>query len=229
MCAQLVQPFNTFVINVNWRYNLVIILLAVVLFKYSNAQSIITFDAGQVVSTYKFTDEQGQEKGFSSNITGCFSIGYQKLSPNGLFLRTNVGMRKGGASLIYNEVKADWNVQYADASVGVGYMATKWRVKPYLSASPYFAYMLKAEQTIGSDTYDIKHNKSMVMNDYGVYISPGFKVALSNTIGFYAEYKQIIGLQNLENTAGQKSYNRGFSLNLGVAIAIVKYNYVTTK
>lgn len=196
---------------------------------YSAAQSNVTFDAGQVFSTFKFTDAQGeQEKGFSNNIAGCFSLGYQYVQNNGLFIRANIGMRKAGASMIYNETNVIWNLQYADANLGLGYMLNKWRLKPYLSVSPYVGYMLKANQTIGPDTYDIMQNKSIKTTDYGLFFSPGLKIALSNIISFYAEYKYILGLQNLEKS-NQKSYNRGFSINLGISVAIIKYNYVTSK
>lgn len=197
--------------------------------KPSIAQSNVTFDAGQIFSTFKFIDNQGnQEKDLTSNITGCFSLGYHYLLNNGLFIRTNIGMRKAGASKMYNEMNVVWNIQYADANLGLGYMLNKWRVKPYFSASPYFAYMLRANQTIGPDNYDIKKNESIKTTDFGLSLSPGVKIALSNYIAFYAEYKYILGLQNLEKS-DQKSYNRGFSINLGISVTIVKYNYVTTQ
>jgi hypothetical protein len=206
-------------------------ILFVVLFfvKHSSAQSNVTFDAGQVFSTYKYTDSQGNtEKDLTSNITGCFSLGYQYVKYNGLFIRTNMGMRKAGASMTVDEMNISWNVQYADANIGLGYMFNKWRLKPYFSASPYFAYMLRANQTIGPDNYDILKNKSLKTTDYGLFLSPGFKIALSNYISFYAEYKYILGLQNLENSSNQQSFNRGFSINLGVAVTIIKYKYITT-
>ena len=195
------------------------------------AQSTITFDAGQLFSTYKYTDSQGEIKDFSQNISGCFSLGYHYTTSSGLFFRVGLGMRKGGASLEYNEMNVEWNIQYADVNAGVGYILNKWRVKPYLSVSPYYAYALKGEQTMGQDKYDILKNKTMSPTDYGVYAVPGLKVDLSNTISFYAEYRQLFGLQNLETASGsgQKTYNRGFSINLGVAVSIIKYNYVTTQ
>lgn len=193
------------------------------------AQSIVTFDAGQVFSTYKYTDSQGNtEKNLTNNIAGCFSIGYHYKVQNGLFVRTNIGMRKAGASMLVDGMNVSWNVQYADANIGLGYLLNNWRLKPYVSVSPYFGYMLLANQTIGSDNYDIKKNKSMAATDFGVFFSPGLKVALSNYIAFYAEYKYILGLQNLEKSAGQKSFNRGFSINLGVSVTILKYKHVTT-
>ncbi len=197
--------------------------------KHSIAQSNVTFDAGQVFSTYKFIDTLGnKENDFTNNIGGRFSIGYQHAQNNGLFIRTNIGMRKAGASIIVDEINVSWDIQYADASVGLGYVLDKWRLKPYFSASPYFGYMLKGNQTIGADNYDIKKNKAIKTTDLGIFFSPGLKIALSNNISFYTEYNYILGLQNLEKT-NQKSFNRGFSINLGISVAIIKYNYVTTQ
>jgi len=197
--------------------------------KPSNSQSSITFDAGQVFSTFNYTDTKGnRENDFSNNISGCFSLGYHYAQNNGLFFRSNIGMRKGGASIMDDGINVNWMLQYASANVGLGYMHDKWRLKPYFSVSPYYAYLLKGNQTIGPDNYDIKKNKSLKTTDLGLYFSPGFKMALSNYISFYTEFNYILGLQNLEESA-QKSFNRGFSINLGVAIAIIKYNYVTTQ
>jgi hypothetical protein len=208
----------------------IILLIALLVTKRSISQSSITFDAGQVFSTYKFTDAQGvQEKDFTDNITGCFSLGYQFTTQGGLFIRSNVGMRKAGASNEYNGIPVSWNLQYADADVGVGYILNKWRLKPYVYAAPYFGYLLKANQTIGSNTYDILKNKSVKTSDYGVFLSPGLKITLSNYISCYVEYKYILGLNNTETATDQKSYNRGFSINLGVAVSLIRYNYVTVK
>ncbi len=140
-------------------------------------------------------------------------------------------MRKGGASLDYNKRNVEWILNYADINVGVGYIFSKYRVKPYIVAAPYFAYMVKGQQTIGQTKYDIKKDKTLSPMDYGVCVIPGVKVEVSNTISFYTEYRQLIGLQNLETNAGngQKTYNRAFSFNLGVSVAIIRYNYVTTQ
>jgi hypothetical protein len=206
---------------------LIILIINVFVTKHLAAQSALNIDAGEVFSTFKYSDSNGSEKNFTSNITSCFSLGYQYTANSGLFIKANVGLRKAGASFVYNKTNIDWNLQYTTVDLGVGYILNKWRLKPYISASPYFAYMLKGEETLGQYSYDIKQNKSMSGTDFGVYISPGVKIALSNFVSFYAEYKQILGLQNLETTTGQASYNRGFSVNLGIAITFLKYNYVT--
>lgn len=211
--------------------SLCFVFLLTMFSNFSNAQSTVTFDAGQLFSTFKYTDSQGEINDFANNISGCFSVGYSYIGQNGILVRANAGMRKAGASLVYNETNFDWNLQYADIQIGAGYVLNRWMLKPYILASPYFAYLLKGNQQIGENTYDVIKNKTMSTLDYGVCVVPGLKVSLTNTIAFYAEYKQLLGLQNLEksSTNNQKTFNRGFSVNLGIAISFIKYNYVTTQ
>lgn len=212
------------------RYTFLLFSLLLLSFT-STAQSTVTFDAGQTFSTFKYSDSQGPINDFSNNITGCFSLGYSYIGQNGIVIRSTAGMRKAGASLVYNETNFDWNLQYTDIHIGAGYVFNRWMVKPYFVASPYFAYMLKGRQEIGENSYDVVKNRTMSTLDYGVCFVPGLKISLTNTIAFYAEYKQILGLQNLEmsSTNNQKTFNRGFSVNLGIAISFIKYNYVTTQ
>jgi hypothetical protein len=212
-------------------YSFISLLTIVLCYNSSKAQSTVTFDAGQTFSKFKYSDSQGAITDFTNNISGCFSVGYNYIGQNGIIIRSNAGMRKGGASLVYNETNVDWNLQYTDLNIGAGYSFNRWMVKPYVVVLPYVAYMLKGEQKIGDNTYNVIKNKTMSTLDYGVCFVPGLKVALTNTVAFYAEYKQILGLQNLEvtSTNNQKTFNRGFSVNLGVAISFIKYNYVTTQ
>jgi hypothetical protein len=137
-----------------------------------------------------------------------------------LFIRINTGLRKAGASMIYEGSNINWNIQYADANIGLGYMYNKWRIKPYFSVSPYLGYMLKANQLIGAFNYNIKEIKSMKTTDFGLFFSPGLKIAVSKSIAFYAEYKYILGLKNLETVADKKSINRGWAINLGVVVTV---------
>lgn len=187
----------------------------------SDALPTLTFDVGQVFSTYRFFDDQDNKEKELTNIgaTG-FSLGYHHPLQKGLFVRGNIGMRKGGASMIYEGLDVNWTVQYVDVSIGLGYIYTKKRLKPYFSLSPYFGYMQKGTQTIGADNYDIKKEKSMKTTDFGVFFSPGLKMDLSGSIACYAEYRYILGLQNIETSAEEKLFNRGFSISLGVAIKI---------
>ena len=85
-----------------------------------------------------------------------------------------------------------------------------------------FGYLLKANQTIGVVNYDLKANNTMKSTDLGLIFSTGIKLALTNYISIFTDYKYILGEHNLENATGKESYNRGFSFSLGVAIIIEK-------
>lgn len=187
------------------------------------AQSSINLEAGQVFSTFKYIDSKGVEDNtYSYNVVSAYCLGYQYAKPNGFFIRANIGMRKAGANLVYNQINYIWTMQYSDLKAGPGYQFTKWRIKPSLALLPYYAYLLDANQTINSDNYDIKNNKSIKGSDFGLIIAPGFNVILSNYISIYAEYNYILGLQNIETAVEEKLYNRGFSLNFGVSLNITK-------
>lgn len=200
---------------------LIIIISAVLLSQYSFAQSSITIDASQVVSTFKFTDSAGvQDKSYSPIYSGAYSLGYRYESEEGLLIRAGLGMRKAGATMDYDNINYTWNLQYADVKVGVGYIYNKVRLQPYLSASPYYAMLLKANQSLNNENFDIINSKSLQKNDYGVFITPGLQFKASDAISVYTEFNYMMGLRNLETSSGQKSYNRAYSFSLGVAFTI---------
>ena len=187
------------------------------------AQQSLCFDAGQVFSKFNFTGSAGNKtKDFNYHIGGSYSLDYHYVTQKGIFIRGGAGMRRAGATAMYEGIPLSWNLQYLDISAGAGYIHNKFRFKPYLCAVPYFGYLLNAWQTIGSDNFDLKKDKTISNNDFGVYLIPGVKVTLSEHLAIYAEYKQMVGLANIEKTSGQKLNNRGFIFNLGVAASITK-------
>jgi len=208
----------------NLFFKSILLFFALFFVKHSTAQKSMAFDAGQMFSTFSFTNDVGEkQKDFSHNISGCYSLSYQdSLLMKGMFYRAGLSMRKAGASMILDGMDINWNLQYVDANVGIGYMLSKNRFNPYLYIAPYFGYMLKGNQTIGTYAGDIVKSKSMQTTDLGVFFSPGLKVTLSDYLSIYTEGKYMLGLQNIETTSGQKTYNRGFSINLGVAITLTK-------
>lgn len=190
----------------------------------------ISFEVGELFSTFKFIDNTNAvQPNFTHNIAACFNLGYCYAiktghygNQNGLFIQANVGIRKGGAAMVYEGLDINWVTQYANASVGLGYLYNKWRLKPYFSASPYLGYLLKANQTIGFANYDLKSSSILNSTDLGLIFSTGVKLILTNFISLYTDYKYILGVHNIENKTGKESYNRGFSFNLGIAITIDK-------
>ena len=187
------------------------------------AQSNITIDASQTLTSFKFLDDQGnQDKGYSGVYSGAYSLGYRYTGKKGSLFRGGVGMRKAGASLVYDGMNYSWNLQYLDIKLGAGWMFGKKRTKPYICVSPYYAFLLKATQVLNNQAFDILNTKSLKTSDYGVNFTPGVQFKASDVISIYGEFNYMLGLQNLETSTTEKSYNRAYALTLGVAFTITE-------
>lgn len=206
------------------RYAFFIFLTLFFLQKNIPAQSFLNADAALVFSTFKFISKTNNpdkpSPSYSSISSNAFGIGYKYIKPNGLVIVTGAGIRKAGASLIYNSINYTWNLQYIDLKAGIGYQYSKWPVKPYMAIAPYYAYLLNARQVIGLSYYDIKSNNAIKSNDFGVFTTAGFNVPVSRHVSVYTEYNYVLGLRNIETSASQYLYNRGSSFKLGLLFNI---------
>ena len=192
------------------------------------AQSSLTVDASQLMTTFKFTDSEGNtDNSYLGKYTGSYSIGYRYLSLDGLIIRASIGMRGAGATMVYDDANYIWDLKYADIKAGVGYAYGVGRLLPYITVSPYVAYLLKASQTLNHEIFDILELESLERLDYGVVGSPGVQMTISDFISAYAEFSYMMGLQNLEtdlnvesNTSGQKSSNVAYGITAGISFTI---------
>lgn len=208
---------------INSKFNLKVLILSLGLFFTGNlvlAQSSLTIDASQAYTTFDFTNSEGTDEDiYSGNYSGFYSVGYQYAE--NIMVRANIGMRKAGATTVIDETNYSWNFQYADIKVGIGYMYGEDRFRPYLLVSPYYAFLLKANQTINNEDFDIKDLDVIEDNDYGIFISPGVQLTLSDFISAYTQFNYMRGLQNLEaGDSAQESHNIGYSLTLGLSFSI---------
>lgn len=189
-----------------------------------NAQSGLTIEASQLYASFKFTDSQGSKLNseYSGILTGAYGAGCRFVTESGIMLRASLGMRKAGATMVYDEINYSWDIQYADVKLGGGYMLKKDRISPYLNVSGYYAYMLRGFQTINNENFNIKKSKSLNETDYGVFITPGVQIKLSDAVSSFVEFNYMMGLQNLEKEESQKATNLAYGLTLGLSFSITK-------
>ncbi|MFP5471712.1 MAG: outer membrane beta-barrel protein [Bacteroidia bacterium] len=202
-----------------------LLLSAGVLFVAYNSKAqtgAVAIDASQVVSNFKFTDSEGtQQKEYSPRFTSAYSLGYRHKLDNGVIIRGALGMRNAGATLIYDESNYSWNLQYMDIKVGAGYAYSLSKLDVYLTVSPYYAFLLKANQRINNEDYDIKTSAAINKADYGVIFSPGVILNVNDFMSAYVEINYLMGLANLETgETGQKSNNTAIMPTLGVAFKL---------
>ncbi len=190
----------------------------------ANAQSSLILEASQLFTSFKYTDSQGNSLNseYSGIFTGAYEAGYRFVTDGGLMFNAGIGMRKAGATLIYDEMNYKWDLQYANARMGAGYMLKKDLVSPYLNVSGYYAYMLRGYQTINNEDFNIKESESINVSDYGVIINPGLQIAVSDVISTFFEFNYLMGFKNLEKDEDQKAKNFAYGLTFGLAFSFAE-------
>ena len=187
-----------------------------------NAQSAFTIDASQLYTSFKFTDTEGNllNKEYSGIFTGSYGVGFRYTMDFGLIIRPGIGMRSGGASLVYDDMNYSWKLQYADAKLGVGYVYKLKRISPYFIASGYYAYLLRGTQVLNNEDYNITESGLLNKTDYGVIFTPGVELTISDYVSSYLELNYIWGICNLESDEGQNATNIAYGVTLGLSFSI---------
>jgi hypothetical protein len=199
-------------------------LLLAVLVAYINtvhAQAGLTLEVSPLLTSFKFTDKAGVKHNseYQGIYTGAYGIGYRIVSDIGLVIHPAIGMRHGGANLVYDDINYSWRLQYANLKLGLGYMTQFETVNPYLMVSGYYAFLLRGTQTLHNEILNVTKSDVLSNIDYGLIFSPGVNIKLSDYASTYAEFNYLRGLTNIEKDPVQKSKNFAFGLTLGVAFA----------
>jgi len=122
----------------------------------ANAQPNITIDASQNITTFRFVNSDGEvDKDYMVNYSGGYSLGYRYDLENGLFFPIKLGMRRAGATYIYDATNYLWDLLYTEARLGLGYKYSFGKFGMHISVTGYFAYLLKANQRINNEHFDI--------------------------------------------------------------------------
>lgn len=200
-----------------------------------HGQSSITIDASQQITNFVFVDGTGlQDNTFlifgKDNLykpvySGAYSLGYSYLLDFGMFFRVNLGMRKAGATMVYDASNYVWDFQYLQTKLGLGYAHDLGLFSPYIAVSGYYGSLLKANQRINNEDFDIMDSESIKKNDYGLIIPLGLRIDASDYISVFTEASYLLGLQNLETSNdGQKANNVAYMFTLGVSFTIQSTN-----
>lgn len=186
-----------------------------------HAQSGLVLEVSQLYTSFQFKDRAGvkHNKEYQGLYAGAYGIGYRYVNDIGLVIKPGIGMRNGGANLVYDDVNYSWRLQYADLKLGLGYMTPFETVNPYFLASGYYAFMLRGTQITHNENLNITESNLLSNIDYGLIFSPGVNIKLSDYISSYVELNYFKGLTNIEKDPGQKTKNYAYGLSLGVAIS----------
>lgn len=191
------------------------------------AQTGITIDASQQMTSFEFTSSTGEvDNSYSPIYSGAYNFGYTHFLDFGLYFNAAIGMRNAGATMTVDNTNLRWDFQYAQAKLGVGYMYKLGRINPYLGISGYYSKLLKANQQVNDPTreninYDLMEAGMITEQDYGLLITPGVRIAASDYITVYTEFGYLMGMQNIEpGESNQEATNVGYSVTLGLSFTI---------
>jgi len=185
-----------------------------------NAQSGIFLEASQLYTTFNFVDSQGNNLSneYTGRYTGTYGFGYSYTTDFGLLFRTGIGMRNAGARLDYDDMSYSWDMQYAQAKLGLGYSYYIGQFSPYLMAYGYYGHMLTGTQRLNNEHFDLLKSELLTEMDYGLIVSPGVEIVITENLSSFIELKYIHGFHNIETIESKTTNNRGYGLSVGLSV-----------
>ncbi len=204
---------------------LIACLFIITFYSSIKAQSkSITIEASQNITNFSFTNSKGElDKNYKPIYSGGYAIGYRFENEKGLLLTGKIGMRKSGSSYVFDTYNYTWDLRYTEARLGIGYNYKMDKIGIHILGQPYFGYLLKGEQVLNNENFDILNTGDIRKIDYGVILSPGVNFNLaSDMIKIYIDLNYLYGLNNLETNEEQKSRNTMFGGTIGLAINLTK-------
>ncbi len=189
-----------------------------------SAQPAFTIELAQLLPSFKFKDSEGVQHNneYQSLVTGAYGLGFRYVSEGGIILKSAIGMRNGGANLVYDDTNYSWKLQYADIKLGVGYMANFKTIKPHIIVSGYYATLLRGIQTTHDDQINIVKSSVLKNNDFGLVFAPGIDIKLSRYVSSFIEFNYLMGLANIELGSTQKTKNSAFGISIGIATSFIE-------
>ena len=199
-----------------------VVVMGCVLASYSaDAQISLTVDASQNFSNLIFTQSDGQrDKNYKGKFVGAYDLGLQVAWPSGLYFESGFGVRYAGATYEYLGVQNEWDFQYINMHLGLGYRHQFESVGMYFSASPYYGYLARAHQRLNDQTM-LLGQADIRNNDFGLFLKYGLNLPITEKLSANTGINYIRGLYNLEGDEnGQNAINVAYGLSLGVAFKI---------
>jgi hypothetical protein len=163
----------------------------------------VAFLFGKNASSFIFKDSLGAKNKDLSNTMGDFyGLNLQIRLKKRHLLVPEFAYYNAGSNYKKEGLELTWRLNYV--GFGLGYAFKIIDTKNY-SMAPKIAigydYLLKQNQTIGSQTYDLTQTNAAFIN-YNIRSSYGItnQFKITDNLSFIAEYRYSIGLNQIENS-----------------------------
>lgn len=203
-------------------HNLLTLILVVLVMGSAVSQTqSVTIEASQNITNFRFSDSNGNiDKNYAPVYSGGYALGYKYEMEQGVYFLGKLGMRKSGATYVFDNYNYAWDLQYAELRLGIGYKYGFGKFGAHFVSQPYLGFLVRADQRLNNQDYDLLELGEMNDMDYGVFLSPGINFTASELIGLYLDLNYMFGLANLETNDTQQSQNRLIGASLGVSFTI---------
>lgn len=173
-------------------------------------------------STFRFLDNEGEKEDLKYTIKYGYGFIFQKQFGSNVFAESLLSYNNKGANSQIGNAKLDWSFHYVNMTLNGGYKLDLGRLHPYGGLGIYYGRLLKADQFVGSEYYDLMTMDIISMNDFGVNAFGGVEFAYSRSGSVFIRLNQEMGLLQLERAEDniQKMFNRTFSIQLGLLFNI---------
>ncbi|MFY0642884.1 MAG: hypothetical protein JXR19_00300 [Bacteroidia bacterium] len=199
-----------------------IVLLLLIGANESKAQLRLTVEASQFSSNFLFTDSDGErDNNYTAKLTGAYRVGYQVKWNSGIYFRNSIGIRKAGATYEFNGINNDWDLQYVEFQLGLGYMKYMESIGVYIAVSPYYAHLTRGNQRLSGINYNLVNSDNFNVNEIGVTARGGLLIDLSEQLDLNVGVSFLRGFTNLElEDNGQITNSQSMGFDLGLAFKI---------
>lgn len=207
--------------NMNYYKHLFTLLLTLIVTVTSFGQNHLLLSSGQNMTNFLFKDDQGtKDTSYNANFSSSFNLGYAFSLEQGVYFSTKLGLRRAGASYVYDDFNYNWNIMYSEYRLGVGYMYGFGKLNVHLSTEGYVAYALTANQRLFDVNRDMIAAGTIERLDYGLFASPGVGYNITESVTAELDLNYMYGLGNLETNTTQTSQNTLYGLSVGLNIKL---------
>ncbi|HOF20533.1 MAG TPA: outer membrane beta-barrel protein [Bacteroidales bacterium] len=185
-------------------------------------QNKIGVSFNQIYSTFRFKNSEGEIEDLKYTIKYGYDIIWQYKILEVFFVEGSLSYNCKGASSTLGVQKLDWSLHYANAGVNAAYKMTIGRLSPHGGAGFYYGRLLKADQLIGSDYYNLMETNYIRKSDIGTNIFAGIAYDYSENGSVFIRLNEAVGLLQLEKNdlSSQRMFNRTFSIQVGLFFSI---------
>ncbi len=201
---------------------LILLLTLVASGLMAKGQNNIGLYFSQNFSTFRFLNNDGEKEDLKYTIKYGYGLIYQIQFDSNIFAEGLLSYNNKGANSQIGNTKLDWSFHYVNLGINGGYKFNLGRIQPHVGTGFYYGHLLKADQFIGIDYYDLMSMDIISMNDLGLNIFGGMSYEYSRNGFVFIRLNQEIGLLQMEkdDEDNQKMFNRTFSIQLGLLFNI---------